>query len=932
MKIASSKWAYVLCVIIIVSGMLQVSFLNVAKQSVTISEKSSQITEQKIMGIEEEQPNGRLLTVENDTHYQNLTDIKNWESAYYHEINDLAVVGNTTYLATNMGLIIYNTTDPTLPALISQTFHNGRHGIISVENDLVYVESGYGNSLTIINCSDLLNPIPINDIWFNNVLDFVIDGDIAFISTNNEFCGLQIYNLSDLLNPIKISENNVLETETYQCIQKQDDYLYCLSYPILFEIFNVSNLETPLLMISEILQDSYFEFVVKNNYLFFLGYNSFQIMYLSPTYSLYTSDTIELAVGQGFTIHNNRAYIVCTGYWPPQFQIYDITDPYSITLLTSREYLIAQENAYRYKIHVEGKIATVTCGSKGFVLLNISDYSNVTRLSYEFSGYIIGITVFDDFAIVSFEYNGIKILNISDIQNPRIVATLFIEGLYGRLVYENSLLYFFTRFTSRFFIFNMSNPLSPTKISHYESSSHFISEIFIGVGVAILVANDHYLIVDISNPNNPTLLHHSDTYDYMRDMTLYNDSLFIAYGPSDNYYFDTVNITNPLSPETINQVSLAKRPRMIRSNGTCLFVFVSFTYEFYIFNTTDIANPILVSQTILPFSLSQCLIRDNLLYLFNSQTGLEIREVDAQYNLILYGELSPTPYLFLNLIDGSGINDDLIFMTFYNQIVVVGFDNDDDAVADFLEINVYGTDPFDSDSDNDLMSDGYEIEFNLDPLNGTDADLDYDGDTLTNYDESLIYTDPWSNDTDADSLTDNLEVFYGTDPLNPDTDYDMLLDFEEIFDYSTDPLEYDSDGDSLMDGHEVLVHQTDPLDNDTDDDLMTDGFEVNFGLDPHFDDAFLDLDLDGLTNFEEFLLGTYPNRSDSDSDGYSDLEEIEAGTDPLDYLSFPDYPLHPVSTDPLSWSGFFATILIVFSISVFWMRKRYINSWEMKTK
>lgn len=912
--------------------MLQISFLNVANQSVTNSEKNRQITEQATMDIEEERPNNRLLTVENDTHYQNFTEIKNWEFSYYHDIRDLAVVGNITYLATNRGLIIYNTTDTTLPVLISQTYHRSRHDIVSVQNDLVYVASYYGNYLTIMNYSDLFNPIIINDIWFDNVVDFVIDGDIAFLSTDNTFYGLQIYNLSDPLNPIKISEYNVLETETYRCLQKQDDYLFCLSNSLLFDIFNVSNLETPLLMVSEILQDSYFEFVMKNNYLYFLGYNSFQTMYLSPTYNLYTCDTIELEVGHGFTIHNNRAYIVCTGYWPPQFQIYDITDPYSITLLTSDEYLVAHENAYRYKIHVEGMIATVTCGQNGFVLLNISDYSNVTRLSYEFSGYIIGITVFDDFAIVSYEYNGIKILNISDILNPRIVATLFIEGLYGKPVYKNNLLYFFTKLTDRFCIFNMSNPLSPTKISHYESSSNYISEIFIGDGVAILVASDNYLIVNISNPNNPYLLHHSISYYYMLDITLYNDFLFIAYGLSSAYYFDIVNATNPSSPVTINQVSLADRPNMIRSNGTCLFVYVDYPYEFYIFNTTDIANPILVSQTTFPFYLIQCLIRDNLLYLFNSYNGLEIREVDAQYDFILYGELSPIPYLYWDLVEGSAITDDLIFMTFRNHIVVVGMDSDSDSIADYLESNEYGTDPFDSDTDDDLMSDGYEIDFELDPLNETDAPLDYDNDTLTNYDESLIYTDPWSNDTDADSLTDDLEVFYNTDPLDPDTDTDLLSDFEEIFDYSTDPLDLDSDNDSLIDGLEVLMYQTDPLDNDTDDDLMADGFEVNYGLDPHLDDAFLDLDIDGLTNLEEFLLGTFPNRSDSDSDGYSDLEEIQAGTDPMDYLSFPDYPLHPVSTDPLSWYGFLVTIVIVFSISAFWTRKRYINSREMKAK
>ena len=59
-------------------------------------------------------------------------------------------------------------------------------------------------------------------------------------------------------------------------------------------------------------------------------------------------------------------------------------------------------------------------------------------------------------------------------------------------------------------------------------------------------------------------------------------------------------------------------------------------------------------------------------------------------------------------------------------------------------------------------------------------------------------------------------------------------------------------------------------------------FEIaNPPLDPNVNDAGDDEDNDGLTNFEEFQIGTDPNNSDTDNDGVNDGDEITAGTNPL---------------------------------------------------
>lgn len=81
---------------------------------------------------------------------------------------------------------------------------------------------------------------------------------------------------------------------------------------------------------------------------------------------------------------------------------------------------------------------------------------------------------------------------------------------------------------------------------------------------------------------------------------------------------------------------------------------------------------------------------------------------------------------------------------------------------------------------------------------------------------------------------------------------------------------------------------------DTDGDGLPDEWEIENGLNPNDpSDASLDSDNDGLTNIEEYnMQGTYgkstnPNKADTDEDGFTDKEEIDKGTNPVDPADFP---------------------------------------------
>lgn len=110
---------------------------------------------------------------------------------------------------------------------------------------------------------------------------------------------------------------------------------------------------------------------------------------------------------------------------------------------------------------------------------------------------------------------------------------------------------------------------------------------------------------------------------------------------------------------------------------------------------------------------------------------------------------------------------------------------------------------------------------------------DTDGDGMSDEDEAVVGTNPYSTDTDGDGISDFEEIYvYKTNPFALDTDKDSITDVKEIQEYGSNPLVIDSDGDGITDTDEILLYKSSPRLADTDSDGISDKDEIKIGSNP----------------------------------------------------------------------------------------------------
>ncbi len=403
-------------------------------------------------------------------------------------------------------------------------------------------------------------------------------------------------------------------------------------------------------------------------------------------------------------------------------------------------------------------------GEMGIKIIDARDPLQPILVSQvETEGFAEDIQISDKYLYVADGIAGMHIIDITDIENPSILSSVtgigIVKGIdvSGRTAYVGG--------SKGIYSIDITIPSSPLILGHVAFSN--VKDIFVyDQHVYVAAYRSGYAVVDSSDRENLSIVSRGTSF-FPRDvavdldMAFFSDQAFPGFIP----YLNVKDPANSIYQGLIDLTSLG------RYSGTGIDIdqqYIYITADAYGVNSdygNTGATALMIAQYRLITDSAEIPPEVKIINPINGQgfaQGTEIQvTVDAaddvfihSVELLINGEsvaISRGPnYTFRYKLPNELGEIDISAMAYDmggnsakadSVTVLVEVDSDGDGLSDRQETDELKTDPNSSDTDNDGLIDGVEVEYGTDPL-------DFD--------------------TDKDGLKDGDEVLQGTDPLNPD--------------------------------------------------------------------------------------------------------------------------------------------------------------------
>lgn len=276
------------------------------------------------------------------------------------------------------------------------------------------------------------------------------------------------------------------------------------------------------------------------------------------------------------------------------------------------------------------------------VILNITNPQNISEISrfvVPFS-FVQNYFVKDNFIYIS-TYDGLHVVNITDPTNPietDYFATIHLYGYNQVFVDDKQVIYLHSRQEHSLLALNGSNPSSLTILDEITNIGFFN---IIGLRNTLLLEipglDDDLTVVNTTN-HSQLVIEGNVTYPlasesgWSYDILWFNESIFYV---SQGREIFALNFSNVFNPEILEIFNCGGYARQIGIRGNHVYLADAFS-GIEIIDIQNKTKPTKVSNWQLEIPANYMLMEDDLVYVYNSGSDLDILEISSpqEYDII----------------------------------------------------------------------------------------------------------------------------------------------------------------------------------------------------------------------------------------------------------------------------------------------------------
>lgn len=591
-------------------------------------------------------------------------DTPDWASRIHIEANLAYIADNTT------GLIILDITDPSGPALVS-TFKDDlsfRYNDVKVQDAIAYIADGF-YGLILLDVSDPANPTRLGS--FNTsgwAIDIELQGTTVFVSDSED--GLQILDASNPSTPTRIT--SIPTESSTQNTLLQNDTIYIADGHAGMKVYDVSDPSTPQHQGTFELTEFVHALAIEGTTLYvsdrIAGIETFDITIPNApiqigTFSRYALNPEQLAVSNSvaYIANNARGLLVL-----------DVSSPSASPLL--------ETNLTPERVHVQ------TNGSLAYTLsdqvLEIHDITNPTYTnplsSIPVTGVNYGWTHSDSIIFIASSNDGIQRIDVTNPNLPIPLNTIDTPDLARDVAVVDDLLYVSDHTSLQ--IFDLSNPNSPVARGSLPLTGFSSSIKIDGDRAFIDIYNTGIMIIDISDPDFPTLITSIVDYPYFTDYEVLDKIIYLLDGSNKLRILD---VSDPKKMMQLAQLDF--EPTNIRPSSITIEEDIAYiTLGYPGVSIVDLSNPLF------PTPLArQANLDDAVDAAVSGNTAFVTGRANNDWNLQIF-DISDCPPCAADLNNDTTLNflDISAFLiTYGNQDPVADFNAD--GSFNFLDVSEF---------------------------------------------------------------------------------------------------------------------------------------------------------------------------------------------------------------------------------------------------